>query len=240
MFKEILVEERDDGIGIIILNRPSKKNALNITMRREISECLNRWKECNEIGAVIITGSENVFSSGFDLNEFLDPTLFDDIYHSSANYHRDVWHFPKPLIAGINGLAYGGGFDLATLCDLRVCSTDAVFAHPEIKFGAPPIFTPLRWIVGEGIAKDICFTGRKIDAYKALEIGLVNDIVENDQVLNQSIEIAKQILEAPAETLRFTKEFMKQHVAESFERAFKIEHDIAFKKVLFKQLYEKK
>lgn len=239
MYKEILVEKRADGIGIIILNRPLKKNAINITLRREVSECLNKWKECDEIGVVIITGAGNVFSSGFDLKEFSDQTLFDEIYESSAKYHRDVWHFPKPLIAGINGLAYGGGFDLATLCDLRICSVDATFAHPEIKFGAPPIFTPLRWIVGEGIAKDICFTGRIIDAKKAYEIGLVNYLVESDQVLNKCIEIAKQILESPAETLRFTKSYMKKHAEESFERAFKIEHDQAFKEVLFKQLMKK-
>lgn len=90
-------------------------------MRREISECLHTWKDSLNINAVIITGTKNIFSSGFDLNEFLDPTLFDDIYESSSKYHRDVWHFPKPLIAGVNGLAYGGGFDLATLCDIRVC-----------------------------------------------------------------------------------------------------------------------
>lgn len=236
MYNEILVEERADRIGIITLNRPAKKNALNIAMRREISKCLNKWRESDEIGAVIITGAGNVFSSGFDLKEFSDPGLFDDIYESSAKYHRDVWHFPKPVIAGINGLAYGGGFDLATLCDIRVCSTDAVFAHPEIKFGAPPIFTPLCWIVGEGIAKDLCFTGRKIDANKALEIGFVNYVEPKDKVLQRSIEIAKQILEAPSETLRFTKSFMKKRTEESFERAFSMEHDLAFKEVLFKQL----
>lgn len=236
MYKEILAEERSDGIGIITLNRPSKKNALNIAMRREISECLKKWRDSENIGVAIITGAGDAFSSGFDLTEFSEPALFDEIYESSAKYHRDVWHFPKPIIAAINGLAYGGGFDLATLCDVRVCSTDAVFAHPEVKFGAPPIYTPLRWIVGEGIAKDLCFTGRKIDAQKAYEIGFVNYLAEPGQALDKAIEVAKQMLESPAETLRFTKAFMKQEVEDSFERAFRIEHDRAFKEVLFKRL----
>jgi len=236
MDEAIMVKEREDGIGIITLNRPEKKNALNISMRRKISEYLNRWKDSEHIGVVIITGAGNAFSSGFDLTEFQDPALFDEIYESSAKYHRDVWHFPKPMIAGVNGLAFGGGFDLATLCDLRVSSIDAVFAHPEIKFGAPPIYTPLSWIVGEGIAKDLCFTGRKLDANKAHDIGFVNYLVEHGQVLSKSIEIAMQILEAPSDTLRFTKQFMIKQREESFEAAFRIEHDQAFKEVLFKHL----
>lgn len=178
----------------------------------------------------------NAFSSGFDLSEFQDPSIFDEIYESSAKYHRDVWHFPKPIIAGINGLAFGGGFDLAALCDLRVSSKDAAFSHPEVKFGAPPIYTPLRWIVGEGIAKDLCFTGRKMDAEKAYDIGFVNYLVEKEQVLGKSVEVAKRILESPRDTLRFTKSFMIKQTEESFEKAFSIEHDQAFKEVLFKHL----
>lgn len=236
MDEEILVKEREDGIGIITLNRPQKKNALNISMRRKISEYLNRWKNSDHIGVVIITGAGNAFSSGFDLSEFQDPSIFDEIYESSAKYHRDVWHFPKPIIAGINGLAFGGGFDLAALCDLRVSSKDAAFSHPEVKFGAPPIYTPLRWIVGEGIAKDLCFTGRKLDANKAHDIGFVNYLVEKEQVLGKSVEVAKRILESPRDTLRFTKSFMIKQTEESFEKAFSIEHDQAFKEVLFKHL----
>ncbi|TQE91746.1 enoyl-CoA hydratase/isomerase family protein [Ureibacillus sp. FSL K6-8385] len=236
MDEEILVKEREDGIGIITLNRPQKKNALNISMRRKISEYLNRWKNSDHIGVVIITGAGNAFSSGFDLSEFQDPSIFDEIYESSAKYHRDVWHFPKPIIAGINGLAFGGGFDLAALCDLRVSSKDAAFSHPEVKFGAPPIYTPLRWIVGEGIAKDLCFTGRKMDAEKAYDIGFVNYLVEKEQVLGKSVEVAKRILESPRDTLRFTKSFMIKQTEESFEKAFSIEHDQAFKEVLFKHL----
>lgn len=205
-------------------------------MRRKISEYLNRWKNSDHIGVVIITGAGNAFSSGFDLSEFQDPSIFDEIYESSAKYHRDVWHFPKPIIAGINGLAFGGGFDLAALCDLRVSSKDAAFSHPEVKFGAPPIYTPLRWIVGEGIAKDLCFTGRKMDAEKAYDIGFVNYLVEKEQVLGKSVEVAKRILESPRDTLRFTKSFMIKQTEESFEKAFSIEHDQAFKEVLFKHL----
>ena len=97
---------------------------------------------------------------------------FDDLLAPSSQYHRNVWNFPKPMIAAVNGPALGGGFDLATLCYLRIGSDSCAFAHPEIKFGAPPIITPLRWIIGEGLARDLCLTGRRILAPEAHRIGL--------------------------------------------------------------------
>lgn len=113
------------GIGLITLNRPKRKNAISIEMRREISSCLSILKESEDIYSVIFTGSGNVFSAGFDLNEFDQPDLFEELFDSSSRYHREVWNFPKPTIAAVNGPAMGGAFDLATLCDIRVCSNIA-------------------------------------------------------------------------------------------------------------------
>jgi len=95
----------------------------------------------------------------------------------------------------------GGGFDLATLCDVRICSESAAFGHPEIKFGTPPLFTPLRWIVGDGLARDLCLTGRKIDAREAHRIGLASEIVEADALLQRALQIAAGIMEAPLKAL---------------------------------------
>ena len=143
-FQTIVAEERPGGIGILTLGRPAKRNAISIRMRREISSCLDRWRESPAVGAVIFTGGGTVFSAGFDLDEFARPEEFDILLESSSRYHRDVWSFPKPTVAAVNGPALGGGFDLATLCDLRIGSESCAFGHPEIKFGAPPLFTPLR------------------------------------------------------------------------------------------------
>src|SRR6185312_7233654 len=84
--------------------------------------------------------------------------------------HLAVWHFPKPLVAAVNGPAMGGGMDLSVLCDCRIASSAAIFGHPEIKFGAAPLFTPLQWIVGLGNARELCLTGRRIDAAEALRM----------------------------------------------------------------------
>ncbi|HPS88045.1 MAG TPA: enoyl-CoA hydratase/isomerase family protein [Spirochaetota bacterium] len=222
--KTDIVEEK---IAVITLNRPEKKNALSIQMRYEISDCLKKMESAREIGAVIITGSGSTFSAGFDLKEFSQPELFEEIYISSSRYHRDVWNFKKPAIAAIENQALGGGFDLATLCDIRICTENAVFGHPEIKFGAPPLFTPLRWIVGYGSARDLCLTGRIINSSAADKIGLVSEIVNID-IIERAVQIAKSILEAPMSTLITAKNYMNNNANLGFEESFVIEHDNLF------------
>ncbi|MDE3091664.1 MAG: enoyl-CoA hydratase/isomerase family protein [Chloroflexota bacterium] len=234
MFETIQVAEKADGIGIITLNRPEKKNAISIRMRREIIDCLAQWKESTAVNIVVFTGAGEVFSAGFDLGEFGKQDLFDALFDSSAKYHREVWNFPKPTIAAVNGAALAGGLDLATLCDVRICSDSAFFGHPEIKFGAPPIFTPLRWIVGDGLARDLCLTGRRIDATEAHRIGLVSQIVAKNDLLERAIQIASTILEMPLETLKFTKAYLSGNFGKGFEESFRIEHDDAFQRFLLR------
>lgn len=231
-YHDISVDEREDGIGIIRLNRPEKRNAISIRMRREISSCLRKWEHSAQIGVVIFIGANSTFSGGFDLSEFNNPELFEELLESSSQYHRDVWNFPKPTIAAVNGPAMAGAFDLVTLCDLRLCAESAVFGHPEIKFGAPPIYTPLRWIVGEGLARDLCLTGRKINSEEAYRIGMVSEVVEGSKLLDRSIQLAKTIMEAPSDTIQFTKSYFISNNGKGFEDCFQIEHDKAFRQVL--------
>ena len=181
---------------------------------------------------VVLTGEGPAFSAGFDLSEFEQPSLARTIRHSSARYHRTVWAFPKPLIAAVNGAAMGGGFDLALLCDMRIASEAAVFGHPEVKFGAPPLFTPLRWLVGDGIARDLCLTGRRIDAAEAHRIGLVSRVVPGDELMDEALAVARQIAEAPQPTLEATKRYLTGNQGFGFEDSFRIEHDDVFDRML--------
>ncbi|NJD62857.1 MAG: enoyl-CoA hydratase/isomerase family protein [Deltaproteobacteria bacterium] len=231
-YETIQGEVTEDGIGILTLNRPEKRNAISIRMRQEISRCLREWGDSEQVGAVILTGAGSVFSAGFDLSEFGEPSRFDELFDSSSRYHREVWSFPKPLIAAINGPSMGGGFDLATLCDLRICIPSASFGHPEIKFGAPPLFTPLRWIVGDGVARDLVLTGRPIGAEDAFRIGLITRIVAADQLMGEALRIAKVILEAPPETLKFVKTYLASSAGRDFEESFRVEHDQPFQEIL--------
>ncbi len=235
-FNTLCVEKRSDKIGIITLNRPELRNAISIRMRHEISACLTEWKDDRDIGVVVLTGAGSAFTAGFDLKEFKDPELFDELFASSARYHRDVWKFPKPTIAAVNGPAMAGGFDLAKLCDIRICSESAVFGHPEIKFGVPTLFTPLRWIIGEGLARDLCLTGRTIEADEAFRIGLVSDVVADDHLLQRAVEIGTSIVEAPPEALRITKSFLMDNGGRGMEESFRIEHDEVFQTIIKKRI----
>jgi len=229
----------EDRIGTITLNRPENRNAISIRMRREISTRLGEWQCSENVHAVIITGSGTTFSAGFDLKEFGKPELFDDLYSTSAHYHREIWHFPKPVIAAVNGAAVAGGLDLAAICDIRICSPSAVFGHPEIKFGVPPLFTPLRWLIGDGMARDLCLTGRRINAEEAFRIGLVSEIVRDEPLLERATRLAKEILEAPFSALRFIKGYLKDNANRGFEESFCVEHDKAFQEFLLKKAVER-
>lgn len=233
-YSAIVAEKRSDKIGIITLNRPDLRNAISIEMRREISTCLKVWKDDPDIGVVILTGAGTAFTAGFDLKEFRNQDLFDELFRSSSRYHRDIWVFTKPIIAAVNGPALAGGFDLAKLCDLRICSLSALFGHPEIKFGVPTLFTPLRWIVGEGLARDLCITGRNIDAEEAYRIGLVSEVTTDEKLLERALEIATMMMEAPLAALGMQKEMFIGAGGRGFEESFSIEHDDVFYKIIQK------
>ena len=226
--EQVRAEVQDDGIAVVWLMRPDKRNALSIQLRNELMDTLARWAEDERARVVILTGEGPAFSAGFDLGEFGQPELARAIRHNSTAYHRAVWSFPKPLVAAVNGPAMGGGFDLALLCDMRIASSDASFGHPEIKFGAPPLFTPLRWIVGDGVARDLCLTGRPIDADEALRVGLVSRVVPARALMDEAAGVARQIAEAPQAALQTTKRYLSGNQGFGFEDSFRIEHDDVF------------
>src|SRR4051812_36537580 len=121
------VHVAEDGIATLTLNRPDKRNALSIELRDILAQTLRDWRDNESVRVVVLTGAAPAFSAGFDLGEFGEPALARTIRHSSSRYHRTVWSFPKPTVAAVNGPALGGGFDLATLCDLRIAVPAASF-----------------------------------------------------------------------------------------------------------------
>lgn len=207
MAYEFLLVEREGPIAVVTLNRPEKRNALSIALRYEMDVCLKELEQDDEISVVIITGNGPAFCAGFDLTEmrFEDPEHVRRFNESSNVYHTRLMNFKKPLIAAINGPALAGGLDLAVLCDIRIASEGASFAHPEIKFGAPVLFTALRDIIGGGLARELCLIGRRLDAAEALRIGLVNQVVPGERLLEQAKEVARTIAEAPRSGLEATK-----------------------------------
>jgi enoyl-CoA hydratase/carnithine racemase len=196
----ITVDAPTDGVVVLTLERAERKNALSIALRDEMSDALDRLATDDATRVVLVTGAGNVFSAGFDLEEFTVPALSDELWASSDRWHRTLLEFPLPLVAAVNGAAYGGGFDLAVMCDVRVGAASARFAHPEHSF-AQVVYGPLHDLVGGGVARDLALTGRRVDAAEAQTLGLVSRVVPDDELLDAARAVAAEIALAPREVL---------------------------------------
>ena len=145
--------EKKGKITIIKFNRPEKKNALSEAMRSEIIDALNTLKEEKRVKAVIFYGGEDFFSAGLDRDEVQAVIQgkgdYQQFIDSNHLFHQTIFEFPKLLIAAVNGYALAGAFDLAVICHLRVASKGSLFGHPEIRFGACPLFFPYMTLVGQ-------------------------------------------------------------------------------------------
>jgi enoyl-CoA hydratase/carnithine racemase len=198
----------NDAAVTITLRRPDKKNALSIALRDEISDALDVLAQDESVKVVVFTGAGNVFSAGFDLSEFPraleDPAYSKVLWDSSDRYHRAVLQFPLPTIAAVNGPALAGGFDLAIMCDIRVSTSTARFAHPEYTFG-DVVYAPLHDLVGGAIARELTMTGRPVDADEALAMRLVNTVVAPNELDAAVKRYTDAICAAPREMLMRTK-----------------------------------
>ena len=190
----------EDGVAILTLDRPERKNALSIALRDAASDALDDLATADLLRALVITGAGDAFCAGFDLEEFTRPEISDELWSSSDRWHRTVLEFPLPTIAAVNGPAYGGGFDLAVMCTLRVVADTARFAHPEHVFGQV-VYGPLHDLVGGAVARDLALTGRRIDAAEAGRVGLATRVVPRAEVVDAAREVAAEIATAPREVL---------------------------------------
>ena len=203
----VLVSGPADGVATLTLNRPEKKNALSIAVRDEFSDALEALTRDDATKVIVVTGAGDTFSAGFDLREFdrLDDEAFaTTLWASSDRWHRACLEFPLPMLAAVNGPALAGGLDLAVMCDVRVAADTARFAHPEITFG-DVVYGPLHDIVGGAVARDLCFTGRAVDAREALRLHLVSAVVPAADLPAETGRFAAQIARAPRDVLLRTK-----------------------------------
>ena len=194
----------EDGVVTLTLNRAEKKNALSIAVRDELSDALDELAGDDTVKTVVVTGAGDVFSAGFDLREFQQPELTEQLWKSSDRFHATVLRFPLPIVAAVNCPAIAGGFDLAVMCDVRVAAETARFSHPEIEFG-DVVYGPLRDVVGGGLARELCFTGRVVEAEEAKAIGLVASVVPVGALADEVARYTKMIDRAPRDVLLRTK-----------------------------------
>lgn len=191
------VESLDEGVRLVTLNRPDQRNALSRQLREDIANCLTEMAGDESVRAVVLTGAGKVFCAGFDLKELAEGDASHTFAEAQA-YHHKVFTFAKPLIAAVNGKAFAGGMDLATMCDVRIASTETEFAQPQVRFGVPAAYDLIRTVLPEAIARDLCLSGRPLTASDAVRCGYVSQVVENDEVVPTAVAFAQEIAKSAA------------------------------------------
>jgi enoyl-CoA hydratase/carnithine racemase len=219
--------EVEGAVGTIRLDRP-KMNALNAQVQEEIRACAVEATARNDIRAVVLYGGERVFAAGADIKEMKDMSYVDMLARAGAlqDCFQTVARIPKPVIAAINGYALGGGCELSMCADFRVVADNAKLGQPEILLGVIPGAggtQRLTRLVGPAKAKDICFTGRFVEADEALRIGLADVVVPADQVYAKALEMAASYASGPAIALRAAKKAVDEGIEMDLDAALRLE-----------------
>ncbi|SKB81616.1 enoyl-CoA hydratase [Soonwooa buanensis] len=198
-FENIILEKKEK-IAVITINRPQSLNALNKPVFTELSTALDSIANDKEVRAVILTGSgEKAFVAGADIKEFMDFDVVQAEALARDNQEmifNKIENFNKPVIAAVNGFALGGGLELAMACHIRYASDNAKLGLPEVTLGLIPGYggtQRLPKLVGKGIANEMIFTAKMVSAQRAKEIGLVNEVYSQEELLAKTTELAETI-----------------------------------------------
>jgi methylglutaconyl-CoA hydratase len=216
---ETLLLVYDSGIAKITLNRSEKRNALSFQLLSELIDALDEVEK-STAQVLILTGAGKAFCAGMDLEELKTLTgksHAENVADSKkmARIFRRLYEFPKPTIAAVNGAAIAGGTGLATMCDFTLAVPEAKFGYTEVRIGFVPaiVSSILVWQVGHKTARDLLLTARIFDAAEAYRLGLVNEVVEMDQLLKRARELAMQLMENSPTSLQLTKKLINGFIS---------------------------
>jgi len=208
---ETIIYDKAKNVAWITLNRPEALNAQNGTLLSELNHALEQANKDDEVYIIIVTGAgDKAFSAGADIGEFINLYTIDVIntYKGKKRPCELIREIPKPVIAMVNGLALGGGCELAMACDLIIAAENARFGQPEITVGVIPGWggtQVLPRLVGEKKAKELIFAGELISAQEALRLGLVNSVVPREKLREAVEELTDKLKSKSPAILKFAK-----------------------------------
>lgn len=201
MEDQLILQETRGQVAILTLNRPDVMNSFNFAMLNALKAVIEEIRFDPEIRVVIITGAgEKAFCSGADLKEraTLSPMEVKKFIYTIRNLFTEIENLNKPVIAAVNGVALGGGTELSLACDIRIASNNAGMGLTETRLAIIPGAggtQRLPRLIGRGLAKELIFTGKRVTAAEALEIGLVNRVCEGDKLIEEAMKLAEMICE---------------------------------------------
>ncbi len=230
-YKNLLVEKKE-SIGWITFNRPQVLNALDAESRRELIDALDELEKDPEVRVVVLTGAgDRAFCAGADVRMFVDitPTQAKEYVQLAKAATRKIETLKKPVIAAVNGFAMGGGCEIALACDIVVAARNAKFGQTEINVGLIPGAggtQRLPRIIGLRKAKELIFTGELLDANEALELGLVNRVVDFPDLVPAVQQIAQKLKEKSPLILRFAKECVNKSIESNLQTGLALESEL--------------
>lgn len=229
-YTTIIVEKRvEDKIGIITLNRPEVRNAINPAMRDDLSQAISELDADPDVRAIVLTGGPKFFAAGADIAAMVNSTAME-MFGPAALWDVTfkMEESKKPFIAAIAGFCFGGGCELTLGCDIRIATEGAQFGQPEINIGIIPGAggtVRLTRLVGMGKAAELVLTGKPISAQEALAIKLINKVVPEDKLMEEAISMAKSISRHSPVAIALAKYSLKNaaetnlHTGKSIERS---------------------
>jgi len=205
----------EDGVGVIKLNRPKQLNALNRKMIREMITALEEFDQNDEVQTILVTGNGRAFSAGADIDEMAKADSIQmELLNQFADWDR-ISLIKKPIIGAVKGFVFGGGFELALSFDLLIAARGTQFSFPEVQLGVMPGAggtQRLTKIVGRAKALEWIWTGDRISAETALQYGMINTIVSEEVLMEESMKLAKRLAKQPPLSLRLIKDSVNKAV----------------------------
>lgn len=223
---ETILLEKNNGVGLITLNRPQALNALNSTLIQDLNSALDDLDRDPTIGCMVITGSEKAFAAGADIKEMAElsfPNIYlDDFFHLADR----IAQRRKPLIAAVSGYALGGGCELALMCDFIYCADNAKFGLPEVTLGVIPGIggtQRLTLAIGKAKAMEMCLTARQMGAVEAEQSGLVAQVFPKEELVEKTLKAAEKIAEKSVVATMMIKESINRAFEVSLQEGLRFE-----------------
>ncbi len=231
MKQPIVLLEVRGAVGLITLNRPEALNALNTELMDALTDALRRCENDPAVGCMVLTGTGRAFAAGADIKEMADKTYADAYSEDFITRNwEEATRCRKPVIAAVNGLALGGGCELAMMCDFILCADTAKFGQPEVRVGVMPGAGGTQRLsrsIGKSKAMEMCLTGRMMLADEAERCGLVSRIIPANELIDEAIRVAAQIAELSRPTIMMTKEALNRSFEVPLSEGVRFERRLA-------------
>ena len=228
-YENILVEQKEDNICFIQLNRPKALNALCDALFTELAQAVKEADACPNTASIVLTGSEKAFAAGADIKEMKDREFPDTYVSNMLGWWNQITAANKPIIGAVNGYALGGGCELAMMCDILVAGENAKFGQPEINLGTIPGMggtQRLTRVIGKSRAMELTLTGDFMDAEEACNRGLVSKVVKTEHTVDEAMKIARKIGTKSKPIVVMAKECVNQAFETSLEQGLKYERRV--------------